>query len=50
MDARKYKFDVPIQRYANPEEVANLITFAASDEASFVSGSAIMVDGDLTAV
>ncbi len=39
----------PGKRIAHPREVANAVLFLASDEASFVSGIAIIVDGGLTA-
>jgi NAD(P)-dependent dehydrogenase (short-subunit alcohol dehydrogenase family) len=39
----------PIGRIGEPEEVATLVTFLASDEASFVSGSYYTVDGAYTA-
>ncbi len=35
----------PIGRMGTPEEVANVIAFLASDEASFVTGSCYSVDG-----
>ena len=35
----------PMNRVARPEEIANVILFLASDEASFVSGSTFIVDG-----
>ena len=41
---------VPLRRPANPVEVANACVFLASDEASFVTGSVLMVDGGLSAV
>jgi len=37
-------------RLAEPAEVANVIVFLCSDEASFVNGANIMVDGGYTAV
>lgn len=35
----------PLGRYADPKEIANCIVFLASDEASFVTGSSLVVDG-----
>lgn len=35
----------PLKRYASPEEIANVVTFAASAEASFMTGSDLVVDG-----
>ncbi len=38
----------PTARYGNPVEIANMALFLASDEASYVNGQAIPVDGGLT--
>jgi NAD(P)-dependent dehydrogenase (short-subunit alcohol dehydrogenase family) len=40
---------VPIGRVAQPEEIADLIVYLASDESKFVTGSELVIDGGLTA-
>ena len=37
--------DTPAGRYADPEEIATVVVFLASDDASFVHGAAVDVDG-----
>ena len=39
----------PLGRIAQPVEIARVILFLASDEASFITGAALPVDGGLTA-
>jgi NAD(P)-dependent dehydrogenase (short-subunit alcohol dehydrogenase family) len=40
---------VPLARLGNPMEVARVVAFLASDEASYVTGAALPIDGGLTA-
>jgi 3-oxoacyl-[acyl-carrier protein] reductase len=41
----EYEENTPLGRHGQPDEVANLVTFLASDEAGFISGSQYLVDG-----
>jgi len=42
---KEYVKKIPLNRYGKPEEVANLFAFLASDEASFITGESIVIDG-----
>ena len=40
---------IPMGREGRPIEVANAVLFMASDEASYITGTELMVDGGFTA-
>ncbi|MBA2954603.1 glucose 1-dehydrogenase [Nocardioides sp. MAH-18] len=40
--------DVPMQRYATPEEIAPSVVYLASDAASFTTGAVLVTDGGYT--
>ena len=39
---------IPLYRLGKPEDVANLVAFLVSDEASYITGTTILVDGGLS--
>jgi glucose 1-dehydrogenase len=40
--------EIPIGRIGNPEEVASAVAWVASGEASYVTGTTIIVDGGMS--
>jgi 3-oxoacyl-[acyl-carrier protein] reductase len=38
---------IPLQRFGQPEDVAELVAFLATDRASYITGQAITIDGGL---
>ena len=46
---REVEAHYPMQRIAQPREIARLAVYLASDDASFINGQPIVVDGGLTA-
>lgn len=39
---------VPLKRFGKPEDIAHLVTFLASDEASFITGAEYNIDGGIS--
>lgn len=42
-----YKKSIPAGRFASPDEVAGVVTWLAGDDAAYISGAVIPVDGGL---
>jgi NAD(P)-dependent dehydrogenase (short-subunit alcohol dehydrogenase family) len=47
-EAARRLIHVPMGRFAEPVELANAALFLASDESSYVTASAFMVDGGIS--
>lgn len=45
----KHRSRIPLDRPAAPEEIASVVRFLLSDEASYVTGALVVADGGLTA-
>ena len=48
VDVSEFEQTVPLKRLGRPEEIANTALFLASDEASYITGVPILVDGGYT--
>ncbi|OWA33390.1 acetoin reductase [Saccharibacillus sp. O16] len=44
---KKFSGAIALGRYQTPEDVANLVSFLASDDADYITGQAILTDGGL---
>jgi NAD(P)-dependent dehydrogenase (short-subunit alcohol dehydrogenase family) len=51
-EAIKERFStaVPAKRLGHPDDIARAVAFLASDDASFITGTGLVVDGGLTAI
>jgi NAD(P)-dependent dehydrogenase (short-subunit alcohol dehydrogenase family) len=45
---RRFEMSQPIGRMARSDEIANAVVYLFSQESSFITGTAFIVDGDLT--
>ncbi len=41
------KSEIPLQRLGKPEEIASLVKFLASDEANYITGQTVHINGGL---
>lgn len=49
-EAKKgFEQTIPLKRYADNADIAKLVTFLASDESSFITGSTYSIDGGMSA-
>ena len=45
----KIEGNIPLGRYAEPQEIAKLLLFLSGDDSQFITGSVHMIDGGSTA-
>jgi NAD(P)-dependent dehydrogenase (short-subunit alcohol dehydrogenase family) len=47
---RLYRDRIPLGRVGRPDDIANAVSFLASDESSYVAGTELFVDGGMAQV
>ncbi|MNT37703.1 3-oxoacyl-[acyl-carrier-protein] reductase FabG [compost metagenome] len=47
MDEKELKKLIPANRFGEPEEVADLVTFLVSSKASYITGEVININGGI---
>lgn len=47
LDEKDLKALIPLNRFGNPEEVAEVVAFLASDKASYITGEVVSVNGGI---
>lgn len=47
LDEKELKQMIPLNRFGNPEEVAELVSFVASEKSSYITGEVISINGGL---
>ncbi len=50
IDEERYLATIPARRFGMPDDVAKLVRFLCSDDASYINGSCITIDGGLTTI
>ena len=45
LDEAELKKNIPLGRFGKPEEVASLVSFLTSDEATYITGEVISING-----
>jgi len=44
-DEERYKGNIPLGRVGEPEDIASIANFLVSDDAAFMNGAVVVVDG-----